>query len=208
MKRMNLRLRSTLWTGLVAAALLAPDFARGVGFTVEGFYGLTRPPDTSIRNAVDDRNLFDDSLQLAGADVLLRFGMFEIGAIADVNWGEGSATQSALGALAGVAVPLGPARLDLLGEVGGQRYGNLAKNPNIADTDTREQWLAYVGLRPGIAFKVGGPGPGLQLGVWTFARWDLQKEDVPVDLGSGPGSGDYELGGVTLGATLRVGVDF
>ena len=207
MKRMNTCLRSTLWTGLVAAALLAPDLARGVGLTVEGFYGLTRPPETNISNALEDRNIFDDSLQLAGADVLIRLGAFELGAIADVNWGDGTATQSAIGALAGVALPLGPARLDLLGEIGGQRYGNLARNPNIADTDTREQWLAYVGLRPGLAFKVGGVGPGLSVGVWTFARWDLQKEDVPVTF-EGGGTGDYELGGVTLGATLRVGVDF
>ncbi|HYD42083.1 MAG TPA: hypothetical protein VEB43_14730 [Anaeromyxobacter sp.] len=207
MKRMKTRLRSTLWTGLVAAALLVPGLAKGVGLTVEGFYGLTRPPETNISNALEDRNIFDDSLQLAGADVLIRLGVFEFGAIADVNWGEGTATQSAIGGLAGFAVPLGPARLDLLGEIGGQRYGNLARNPNIADTDRRDQWLAYVGLRPGLAFKVGSGGPGLLVGIWTFARWDLQKEDVPVTL-EGGGTGDYELGGVTLGATLRVGVDF
>lgn len=207
MKRMNHRLRSTLWTGLVAAALLVPGLAHGVGLTVEGFYGLTRPPDNSIDNALDDGNIFDDSLQLAGGDVLIRFGMLQLGAIADVNWGERTATQTALGALAGVALPLGPARLDLMGEIGGQRYGNLAENREVVTSSTREQWLAYVGLRPGIAFKVGTLGPGLQIGVWTFARWDLQKEDVRVSLAGG-GEGDYELGGVTLGATLRVGVDF
>ncbi len=207
MKRMKSRLYGTLWTGLLAAALLTPDLARGAGLTIEGFYGLTRPPETSISNALEDRNIFDDSLQLAGADVLIRLGLFEFGAIADVNWGEGSATQSAIGGLAGIALPLGPARLDLLGELGGQRYGNLARNPNLAGNDTGDKWLAYLGLRPGLAFKVGGPGPGLSVGVWTFARWDLQKENVPVSF-EGGGTGDYELGGVTLGATLRVGVDF
>ncbi len=208
MKHMKTRLHTTLWTGLVAAALLAPGLASGVGLTVEGFYGLTRPPDTKISNALEDRNIFDDSLQLAGGDVLIRFGVLELGAIADVNWGDDTATQSAIGGLAGIALPLGPARLDLLGEIGGQRYGNLAKNPNLAGNDTGDKWLAYVGLRPGLAFKVGGTGPGLLVGIWTFARWDLQKEDVRVTLAGGGGEGDYELGGVTLGATLRVGVDF
>jgi hypothetical protein len=208
MNRMNPRLPSVLWAGLVAATLLTPGLAHAAGFTLEGFYGRSRPPDTSIENSLNDSNLFKDSLQLAGADVLIRLGAFEFGAIADVNWGDNTASQSAIGALAGLALPLGSARLDLLGELGGQRYGNLAQNPEIATSSSREEWLAYVGLRPGIAFKFGAPDkPGFLLGLWTFARWDLQKHNVPVTLADG-GSGNLELGGVTIGATVRLGMDF
>ncbi len=208
MKRMNPRLPSVLWASLVAATLLFPNIAHAAGFTLEGFYGLSRPPDTSVENALDDPDLFDDTLQLAGGDVLIRLGLFEFGAIADVTWDDNAPSQTYVGGLAGIALPLGGVRIDLLGEIGGHRFGNLARNPDIVTASDRDQWLAYVGLRPGLAFKVGSPDrPGLLVGVWTFARWDLQKENVPVTL-EGGGDGDVELGGVTLGATLRLGVDF
>lgn len=208
MKRMNTRLRSLLWAGLMAASLLAPGVAKAAGFTFEGFYGIARPPDTSIESALDDVDLFDDTLQIAGGDVLIRLGVFEFGAIADVTWDDNAPSQTYIGGLAGVALPLGGVRIDLLGEIGGHRFGNLAEDPEILTASDSDQWLAYVGLRPGLAFKMGSPGqPGLLIGVWTFARWDLRKENVPVTL-EGGGEGDVELGGVSVGATLRLGVDF
>lgn len=211
MKRMNVRPRSALWAGLAAAALLAPGLARAAGFTVEGFYGLTRPPSSDFSSAVsgleNQPDLFDDSLQIAGATVLVNLGLFEVGAIGDVTWADNSGSQSALGALAGVRLPLGSARLDLLGELGGHRYGNFAENPQVVTSSEKEQWLAYVGLRPGIAWKLGGEGPGLLLGVWAYARWDVSQENIPVTL-EGGGTGEYEVGGTSLGATLRVGFEF
>jgi hypothetical protein len=205
-----LRKRATILVAAAAAALLAPGLALAGG-TIEGFYGIARPPSTSFSAAVEGTpgpsNVFKDSLQLAGGDVLFDLGGLELGVIADVNWANNSASQTAIGGLAGIKLPLGTAHLDLLGEVGGHRYGNFVENPDIVTASKKEQWLAYVGLRPGIAFPLGSGGKGFMLGIWTYARWDLQKGTVPVTLAGG-GSGELKLGGVSIGAALRAGFDF
>lgn len=194
-------------------ALAAPHAAQALG-TVEGFYGLTRPPGTSFRSEVSgaahDPHVFSDSLNLAGGDVLLDFGgPLELGAIADVTWKKHSASQTALGALLGLKLASGPVRLDLLGEAGGHRYGNLADDPKVVTASKTDQWFAYVGLRPGIAFTMGQPG--LLIGVWTFVRWDLTDKRVPITVAETSGStanGSIKLGGPSIGATLRLGVQF
>lgn len=198
--------RTSTWLA-VAAALIAPAAARATGLQVEGFYGLERPPTTSFSAAVSGTgsasHLFNTSLQLAGGDVLLNLGGLEVGAIIDTTFGKDTASQTALGALAGLALDAGGAKLDLLAEAGGNRYGNFASHPDIVTSSSSSQWLAYVGLRPGISFKLGG-GP-LSLGLWAFVRWDLTTHDQPVTVGSAGSAGSYKLGGTTVGATLRLG---
>jgi hypothetical protein len=199
-------------TALVVAALLAPAPAFAFG-TIEGFYGIVRPPNPSFRAAAsgakNDTRLFKDSLQNAGGDVLLNLGTFEFGAIADVTFAQHSANQSAIGALAGMKLPLGPVRLDLLGEAGGHRYGNIGSNPSIVKSGS-DQWFAYLGLRPGVAFKFGAPdAPGFLLGLWGFARWDLTTKNAAVTVsGATDQPGKVKLGGVSIGATVRAGFDF
>lgn len=201
---------------VASAAALAPRLAYGLG-VLEGFYGISRPPDTSFRSAVsgaaDDPHLFKDSLQLVGGDLLIDFGgPLEVGAIIDGTWARHSATQTAIGALLGLKLSLGSMRIDLLGEAGGHRYGNLTGSSSVLTTGSDSEWLAYVGLRPGIAFRLGPPGrPGLLLGVWAFARWDLNDERVPVTVsgaGDAAADGSVRLGGPSIGATLRAGVEF
>jgi hypothetical protein len=210
---------------LAAVAALAPGLALGLG-TLEGFYGLSRPPGTSFRAAVsgaaDDPHVFEDSLQIVGANLLLDFGgPLEVGAIVDRSWAAHSATQTALGALLGYKLSLGALRVDLLGEAGGHRYGDLTRDPAVVTASSTDQWLAYVGLRPGIAFHVGRPGiafhvgrpgaPCLLLGVWTYARWDLTSKRVPVTVAGAGGAtadGSVRLGGPTIGASLRAGLEF
>lgn len=200
-------MRRTMWLA-VAAALIAPTAASALDLQVEGFYGLERPPTTSFSAATSGvgsaSDLFKTSLQLAGGDVLLNLNGLELGAIADVTFGNNTASQTAIGALAGAAIAVGPAKLDLLAEVGGHRYGNFVSNPDIVTASSSSQWLAYVGLRPGVSFKLGGP---LSLGVWGFVRWDVQSQNVPVTVGSASSSGSYKLGGTTVGATVRLGFD-
>lgn len=198
----------TLRTGLlvVALALLAPTAAGAIDLQVEGFYGLARPPTTSFDAAVSGggsaSDLFDSSAQFAGGDVLLNLDGFELGAIVDATFGPDTASQTAVGALAGFALSVGPAKVDLLGEAGGHRYGNFAKNPDVVTASSTSEWLAYVGLRPGVSFKLGGP---LSLGVWGFVRWDVTSQDVPVTVRSAGSAGSYKLGGTTVGAAVRLG---
>jgi hypothetical protein len=195
----------------LALALAVPGFARAFG-TVEGFYGVARPPDTSFSSSASAAKAdpFRNGLQHAGGDLLLDFGgPLELGAIGDVSWKNESASQSNLGALVGLKLDLGGLRIDALGEAGGHRYGNVASNPEILTASHPSAWLAYVGIRPGIAYQFGTPG--LLLGVWGFARWDLASKNVPVTVagvGGATSDGTIKLGGTQLGAAARLGFTF
>jgi hypothetical protein len=192
---------------VVAVALVAPAAARASSVRIEGFYGLEQPPAASFSAATSGgsaSNLYKSSLQLAGGDVLFNLGGLELGAIIDTTFGSNSPSQTALGALAGVGLELDAFKLDLLGEAGGHRYGNFANNPDIVTSSSSEQWLFYVGLRPGITFKLGGP---ISLGLWAFVRWDVNSQDLPVTVGSAKSAGSYSLGGTTIGAAVRLGFD-
>lgn len=201
-KAMSLRKLSLL----AAAVLMAPAVA-SAQVTIEGFYGIDRPPSTSFSSAVNGAanspSLFNSSLQTAGGDVLLTLGMLELGAIIDTTFGHNTASQTAIGGLGGVALGMGGVKLDLLGEAGGHRYGNFVSNPDIVTASSTDQWFFYLGLRPGITFKLGD-GP-LAMGLWLFARWDVNSQNVPVTVGSAGSAGSYKLGGTTIGATLRLG---
>jgi hypothetical protein len=199
---------------LLAAAILVPATASAT-VTVEGFYGLTRPPSADFSAAVSgaraDPDLIDSSLNIAGGDLILHLGMFELGAIADVSWKSGSASQTAIGALVGVGGDLGgKLRLEALAEIGGHRYGNFTENPDIVTASSSSEWLAYVGLRPGIAYRAPFGDMGLIIGIWGFVRWDLSTADVPVTVGTAADNspGSVELGGATIGAVARIGFDF
>ena len=193
---------------LGAVALLAPGVANALDLQLEGFYGLERPPTTSFKQSVGGvgsaSDLFKSSLQLAGGDLLLNLNGLELGAIADVTFGSNTASQTAIGGLAGAALSLGPTKLDLLAEAGGHRYGNFVSNTDIVTASSSNQWLFYVGLRPGISFRLDGP---LTLGLWAFVRWDVTSQNVPVTVGSAGSAGSYKLGGTTVGATVRLGFD-
>jgi hypothetical protein len=188
----------------VVALLVAPMVGRAADLQIEGFYGLERPPSTSFSGTGSASDLYKSSLQLAGADVLVNLGGLELGAIGDVTFGSNTASQSALGALGGVAFATSGMKIDLLAEAGGHRYGNFAENPDVVTASSSDQWLFYVGLRPGLSFHLGGP---LTLGVWAFWRWDVTTENVPVTVGSAGNAGSYKLGGQTFGATVRLGFD-
>ncbi len=204
--------RAVLSAVAALAVGLAPRAASAL-VSVEAFYGLTRPPAASFSaaasGAANNPNLLSSSLQIAGGDVILHLGTLELGAIADTSFKSGSASQTDVGALLGLGTELGPLRLEALGEVGGQRYGDFLKNPNVVTSSSSSQWLAYVGLRPGIAYRFGGE-PGLIVGLWGFVRWDLTTANVPVTVSSASGTspGSLKLGGTTLGAEVRLGVDF
>lgn len=201
-------MRRAAATMLVALMVSLPQAAWGAtpGFAIEALYGFARPPEADFRAAlgaaVDDEDLSESSLQIAGGTLLINFGAFEIGAIADKTFGDG-VTQTSVGGLVGFR--LGESlRLDLLGEVGGQRFGDIRGS-------SAEEWLMYVGLRPGLAyrFELGAPGgAGFLLGVWGFVRWNVTDEEVRVTAGAVDDVGDVDLGGTTIGATLRAGFGF
>lgn len=193
---------------LAALALVVPHRAQAGFLTIEGLYGFARPPaanfSAAAQGTVDDQDLSDDTLQIAGGDILLNLGLLQFGAIGDVTIGDG-VTQTALGALGGIRLG-DKLRLDLLGEIGGHRFGNVVDDPDLVTASSSDQWLLYVGLRPGVAYRFGSGSSGIILGVWGFVRWDVTDESVPVTV-DGASIGNVDLGGTTIGATLRLGLE-
>jgi hypothetical protein len=198
---------------LAAVALLTPAAADAAGVSIEAFYGLARPPaadfNSAVSGTVEDQDLSDDSSQIVGGTVLLNLGGFEVGAIVDTTMPDQGPDQTAIGALAGIRLG-DKLRVDLLGEIGGQRYGNVLEDQDVVTGSTTEQWLMYVGLRPGVAYRfdLGAGSAGIILGVWGFARWDLTDGTAQVRAGNAPSPGEVDLGGTTIGATARLGLEF
>jgi hypothetical protein len=197
----------------LAMLALAPRAASAL-VSVDAFYGLTRPPSASFSAAVsgaqNNPDLLASSLQIAGGDLILHLGTLELGAIADTSFKSGSASQTAIGGLAGFGWNLLGLRLEALGEAGGQRYGDFLKNPSILAASSKSEWLAYVGLRPGLTYRFDAGPAGVLVGLWAFVRWDLTTSNVPVTVASASGAspGSVKLGGATIGAVARVGLDF
>ncbi len=201
----------------LAAALGAPQAAHAA-VSLEVFYGLSRPRADSFSQAVsgtaNDPNLVADSLNIAGGDLLFHLGLFEVGGVIDTSWKANSASQTAIGGLVGIGGDYaGWLRLEALGELGAQRYGNFANNPSIVTSGSSQEWFTYLGLRPGIALHIPASESGkigVLAGVWGFARWDLTTSNVPVTVGSVGSTqpGTIKLGGTTIGAELRLGIEF
>jgi hypothetical protein len=203
--------RATLPILIALALLLPPQAAWGLSLAVEGLYGFVRPPEADFTaaatSALNDDDLSESSLQIAGGTVLLDLGGLEFGAILDQTFGDG-VTQLAVGGLVGFRIG-DKLRLDLLGEAGGHRFGDITEDTAVVTESTGDEWLFYVGLRPGLAYRFDvAPGLGLLVGVWGFVRWDVTDQSVPVTVSGVPGSqGDVELGGTSIGATLRFGIE-
>ena len=197
----------------VAVVALAPRAASAF-VSIDGFYGITRPPSASFsqatNSAANNPDLLASSLNLAGADVILHLDWLELGAIADTSFKSGSASQVAIGGLAGLGWDVfRRVRVEALGEVGAQRYGDFLNNTNVVTASSKSEWFTYVGLRPGIAYRFGSE-PGLLVGLWGFVRWDLTSSNVPVTVAgvNGTSPGSLKLGGTTIGMVARVGIDF
>ncbi len=206
-------MRPTRIALLAAVVLLAPAAANAAGLTIEALYGVSWPPSADFSSAVagvKSEDLSEDTSQIVGGTILVNLAALELGAIVDTTLSDKGPDQTAIGALGGLRLG-DKLRLDLLGEVGGHRYGNVFEGADVVTGSTADQWLMYVGLRPGLAYRfdLGSGGAGFLLGVWGYVRWDVTDKKAPVNAGGGvPSPGEVELGGTTIGATLRAGLEF
>lgn len=199
---------------VLAAAVLLPSTATAL-ITIEGFYGITRLPesdfDAAVTGARNDEDFLDNSLQMAGADVILDLGLLDIGAIADTSFNSDAARQVAVGGLLGIGFNILPSlKLQAFGEAGAQRYGDFTEDSDIITSSSSEEWFAYLGLRPGISYRFSPEGPSIVLGIWGFVRWDLDSKDVDVTVATADevSPGSVEFGGTTIGAVARLGFEF
>ena len=193
---------------LVAAPARAEPPGSGIDLSIH--YGADKYSSVGLRSGLSGTDFtssqqLDDTSQSVGATIIGRLGMLDLGVIGELGRPGKRSTTSVLGALGGLNVNLGALRLEALGELGGHRYGNALRNPDVIGDSTRSDWLAYAGLRPGVAVRLGESGTWF-LGVWGFARWDLTSKNVQVTLQDGSGFGSYKLGGSQYGAALRLGV--
>ena len=202
----TLRFALTLALALAAAPALAEE---GWGLDISLHGGLDKYDAVGLRTGLDATDFsssqqLKDASQSYGPTAILRLGMLDIGAIGELGRPGKTNDTTVLGVLGGINLDLGPLRLEALGEVGGHRYGNALHNSTIISESTGSDWLAYVGLRPGLSLKPGESGRWL-LGVWAFARWDVTSKTVPVDLAGTTASGEYKLGGSQFGGQFRFG---
>jgi hypothetical protein len=170
--------------------------------------GLDKYDSVSLSNGLSSTD-FSDAQQLRdasasyGATGILRLGPLDAGAIFELGRPGRRNDTTVVGALGGLNLLFGRLQIDALAEVGGHRYGDALSNTDVITSGSRSDWLAYAGLRPGIAVHLGDDGRWL-LGIWAFSRWDLYRKSVPVTL-QGGGSGSYKLGGAQYGAAVRLG---
>jgi hypothetical protein len=210
MTRLILRLALPLVLTLGASGALAWDPSTGLDLTLhvggDRYDAVTMKGGLQAADFTDAQRMRDLSLTL-GATAVVRLGLLEVGALGELGRPGRENSTVTFGALAGVGLSLGRLRLEGLGELGGRRYSDALRNPGVIQDTNRDDWLAYVGLRPGVSLRLGETGNAL-LGVWGYARWDLVQKDVRVPLADLSGSGVYELGGSQIGLALRLGVSF
>jgi hypothetical protein len=202
------RIALALALALSATPALAEESGWGIDLTVHG--GMDRYDSVGLRSGLSSTDFsssqqLDDASQTYGGTAIVRLGMLDLGAIGELGRAGKSNTTTVIGALGGLNFDLRPLRLEALAEVGGHRYGNALRNSAIIADSNRSDWLAYVGLRPGLSVSFGEDGRWL-LGVWGFARWDVTRKNVQVTLQNGSGTGSYKLGGSQFGAALRFGI--
>lgn len=207
MTRPIVRFAAALTLALAASPAIAGE---PIGFDLSVHGGVDKYDAVSLKGGLsstdftDAQQLRDASFSL-GATGIARLGMLELGALVEAGRPRRANTTTAIAALAGIGLELGGLRLEALGELGGQRYADALTNPAVVVDTNRSDWLAYVGLRPGISIRFGERGGGI-LGVWGYARWDVMDKDVRVTLASGAGgTGSYSLGGTQFGLALRLG---
>lgn len=200
-------------TPILLALALAPAAARAdvvsIGLELYGGYNKFDTLKNVSAVSLGDKALLKDANTHFGLAGTFKLTTWELGALLELGQNGSKTATTTVGALLGPAFDLAGFRLELLGEVGGRRYGSFLDDPRLVINGSKDPWLVYLGARPGLSYAFG-TGLKLVVGVWAFGRWDLTKKDVPVTYtpagGGAPQSLSYKLGGSSYGASLRVGI--
>lgn len=203
----------TLLALAAATALAAPrGAAAGEGWSLAlGVWGgVSRYDVLGLKHGVESaggaagEDLIEGNFNAVGGSALLRLGWLDLGALYEGTLLDGDATSEVLTPLVGFASDLTErVRLDVLLELGGHRITGIG----AGTTDAPETvWLPYVGIRPGVSYRIPvGPFRAV-LSATPFARWDLVRKDVAVG-GSSLDPTVYEAGGTTFGVVFGAGIE-
>jgi hypothetical protein len=208
----------TLLALAAAAALAAPPLAAADdawSLTLGVWGGVSRYDVLGLKHGVgtvssqDRRDLLDGNFNTTGASAVLRLGWLDVGLLYEGTLIDTKATSEVVTPLVGFKWDLTDrVRVDVLGELGGHRIDDIGSgNPELAERP-KSAWLPYVGLRPGLSYRLPVGPTRLVLSATPFARWDLVKKEVSVRTTGGTASQTvYEAGGTTFGVVGGVGIE-
>ena len=200
---------------LTLCALLAlPGLSRAdiLSFNLELYGGYDKYDAMGLKSGVSNVNLSDKALLKnanthIGLDGILKLGTMEVGALLESGTQSGGGKTLTAGALGGFGFDLMGLKLEALAELGGHRFADFLKDPSVSQLSSSQEWLYYLGLRPGLSYAFGS-GVKFVVGIWGFARWDLTTKNITYTPTSPTGAAPvtYKLGGSDFGASLRLGV--
>jgi len=158
----------------------------------------------------DAQDLLEGNFDTWGASAVLRLGWFDVGLLYERTPGSGGAESAVITPVAGFAWNLADVlRLDVLGELGGHQISNIGSSGSWDVSQAEAVWLPYIGVRPTLSLRLPvGPLRAI-LSLAPFARWDLVKKEVTVEVTSGSTTtfNTYEAGGTTFGLVVGAGIE-
>jgi hypothetical protein len=201
-----------------ALALAAPRPAEagdGWSLTLGVWGGISRYDVLGLKHGLetvereDGRDLLHGDFDAVGASAVLRLGWLEVGALYEGTLLDEDARSEVLTPLLGFKWDLTQRlRVEVLGELGGHRITDIGSGNDLLAERPKTVWLPYVGVRPGLSYRLPFGPTRLVVSATPFARWDLVKKDVSVRTSLG---GDthtvYEAGGSTFGLVAGLGIE-
>lgn len=209
-------LAATLALLVPAAASADTSVSAPWSITLGVWGGVTRYDVLGLQHGVgtiepqDGRDLLDGNFDAWGGSAVLRLGWFDVGLLYERTPSSGGAGSAVFTPVAGFAWNLSSMiRLDVLGELGGHQISDIGASGSWDVTSAGTVWLPYVGVRPTLSLRLPvGPLRAI-LSVAPFARWDLVKKEVTVQVTSGTTTtmNTYEAGGTTFGMVVGAGIE-
>jgi hypothetical protein len=201
-----------------ALALAAPRLAEagdGWSLTLGVWGGVSRYDVLGLKHGLgtvereDGRDLLDGDFDAVGASAVLRLGWLEVGALYEGTLLDAEARSEVLTPLLGFKWDLTQRlRVEVLGELGGHRITDIGSGNDLLAERPKTVWLPYVGVRPGLSYRLPLGPTRLVLSATPFARWDLVKKDVSVQTSLGDETHTvYEAGGSTFGLVAGLGIE-
>lgn len=205
----------------LAAAAITPAAARADAsnaapwsITAQVWGGVARYDVLGLEHGVgtltqaDANDLLQGNFDTRGGSAVLRLGWLDLGALFEGSWPKSAADSVVVTPLVGFAWDLATMlRLDVLGELGGHRISNIGSGTQGAAA-VESVWLPSVGVRPSLSLRVPVGPVRAVVSLTPFARWDLVKRTVNVQIqGTTNEVQSYRAGGSTFGVVVGAGVE-
>jgi hypothetical protein len=194
----------------------AQDAAPAWSLTLGAWGAVTRYDVLGLQHGLgsleseDGYDLLKGEFDTWGGSALLRLGWLDVGLLYEGAFLEDRTDSAVLTPLLGAAIGLGRrARLDLLAELGGHRISNIGLSGDFEVSDPQSVWLPYLGVRPTLSLLLPVGPVRLVLSLAPFARWDIVRKDVTVEVSDGGTTTEntYQAGGTTFGVAAGAGIE-